>query len=144
MTENTKLSEINLLKRDQKPWQNRSDQSLPLWVSPRHRFMGSLNIARSLPGADPTWKNPKSELEKPQKKTFSKTKLPSGLIVVTKKNEKKKGGGSQGEKNWRPFLILQDTTKKDVHHTMLPIPIAHSVGCSCLLNVSSSKKTSET
>lgn len=138
------MSEVtNLLKRDQKPWQNRSDQSLPLWVSPRHRFMGSLNIARSLPEADPTCQ-PEVRTGKNPKKNLQQNEAPQWFDCCNKKKTRKKKGGELKGKKWRPFLILQDTTKKDVHHTMLPIPIAHSVGRSCLLNVSSSKKTSET
>ena len=106
--------------------------------------MGSLNIARSLPGADPTCQHRSPNWKHPQNPNLQQNEAPQWFDCCNKKNEKKKGGGSQGEKNWRPFLILQDTTKKDVHHTMLPIPIAHGVGRSCLLNVSSSKKTSET
>lgn len=94
--------------------------------SPQHRFM--VNIARSLPGADPTCQ-PELELFRTQQNILQPTKL--FVVCCNKKREKK--GGVKGKK-WSPFLIhIARYNNRLLIIKCCLMPIAHSVGRSCLL-----------
>lgn len=103
------MSEVtNLLKRDQ----NRSDQSLPSWVSPRHRFMGSLNIARSLPGADPTCQHRSPNWKHPQNPNLQQNEAPQWFDCCNKKKREKKGGWFSRGKELETFFDIARYNKK--------------------------------